>query len=57
MALNIEKHGVSFQEVATVFNDSLSVTFADPAHSIGENRHIIIGVSGSGKLLVVAHTE
>jgi len=43
--LNLEKHGVSFQEAATVFNDLLSVTFPDPAHSIGENRYVIIGIS------------
>lgn len=54
-ALNIEKHDVSFQEAATVFNDPLSVTFPDPAHSVGENRYIIIGVSRSEQLLVVAH--
>jgi uncharacterized protein len=55
--LNIEKHGVSFQEATTVFNDSLSVTFPDPDHSIGENRYVIIGVSRFGQLLVVAHTD
>lgn len=55
--LNIEKHGVSFQEAATVFNDSLSITFPDPDHSIGENRYVIIGVSRFGQLLVVAHTD
>jgi uncharacterized protein len=55
--LNIEKHGVSFQEASTVFNDSLSVTFPDPDHSIGENRYVIIGISRFGQLLVVAHTE
>ncbi|RAM50869.1 MAG: BrnT family toxin [Hapalosiphonaceae cyanobacterium JJU2] len=56
-ALNIEKHGVSFQEAATVFNDPLSVTFPDPDHSIGENRYVIIGISRFGQLLVVAHTD
>ncbi|MBE9141131.1 BrnT family toxin [Nodosilinea sp. LEGE 07088] len=55
--LNLEKHGVSFQEAATVFNDSLSVTFPDPDHSIGENRYVIIGISRFGQLLVVAHTD
>jgi len=55
--LNLDKHGVSFQEAATVFNDSLSVTFPDPDHSIGESRYIIIGISRFGQLLVVAHTD
>jgi uncharacterized DUF497 family protein len=35
---NLKKHGVSFQEATTVFNNPLSVTFLDPDHSVGENR-------------------
>ncbi|HAO12482.1 MAG TPA: hypothetical protein DCQ51_15245, partial [Planktothrix sp. UBA8407] len=54
---NLEKHGVSFQEAVTVFNDPLSVTFPDPNHSIGESRYIIIGISRFGQLLIVAHTD
>ena len=56
-ALNLEKHGVSFQEAATVFSDPLSMTFPDPDHSIGESRYVIIGLSRFGQLLVVAHTD
>jgi hypothetical protein len=33
--LNLKKHGVSFQEGATVFGDPLAITFDDPDHSIG----------------------
>ncbi|WP_017715647.1 BrnT family toxin [Kamptonema formosum] len=55
--LNLEKHGVSFQEAATVFNDPLSATFPDPDHSARESRYIIIGRSRLGQLLVVAHTD
>lgn len=47
----------STQEASTVFNDPLSVTFADPDHSIGENRYVIIGVSLFGQLLVISHTD
>lgn len=56
-AINIAKHGVSFEEAATVFGDPLSNTYSDPAHSVTELRFIIIGVSEQGKMLVVAHTE
>ncbi|MGP1386036.1 MAG: BrnT family toxin [Thainema sp.] len=56
-ARNLEKHGVSFQEAMTVFNDPLSVTFPDPDHSIGESRYVIIGMSRFGQVLVVAHTD
>ncbi|MEG4273505.1 MULTISPECIES: BrnT family toxin [unclassified Microcoleus] len=55
--LNLEKHGVSFQEATTIFNDPLSVTFPDPQHSIGESRYVIIGISRYGQLLIVAHTD
>ena len=56
-AENLAKHGVSFEEAATVFRDTLSATGADPDHSVGEERFIIFGISTSGRLLVVAHTE
>jgi hypothetical protein len=55
--INLRKHNISFQEAVTVFDDSLSVTFPDPDHSIGENRYVIIGMSRSEQLLVVSHTD
>jgi uncharacterized protein len=55
--LNLRKHDISFKEATTVFDDSLSVTFPDPEHSVGENRYVIIGISGLGQLLVVSHTD
>lgn len=55
--INLKKHGISFQESTTVFNDALSMTFPDPAHSIGECRYVIIGISGLGQLLVVSHVD
>jgi uncharacterized DUF497 family protein len=42
---NLEKHGVSFEEAATAFGDTLSVTIPDPAHSEGEIRFLLIGVT------------
>ena len=56
-AENFAKHGVSFEEAATVFRDTLSQTGQDPDHSVGEERFVTFGVSTSGRLLVVAHTE
>jgi uncharacterized DUF497 family protein len=53
----LAKHGVSFEEAATVFRDALSQTGQDPDHSVGEERFITFGLSTSGRLLVVAHTE
>ncbi|MBO3464113.1 BrnT family toxin [Aetokthonos hydrillicola Thurmond2011] len=54
---NLTKHGVAFDEAKSVFNDPLFITFADPEHSIGERRFIILGESAQGRLLVVAYTE
>ena len=54
---NLDKHGVTFDESATVLEDSLSITIPDPIHSQGEARFVTIGVSDRGKTLVVVHTE
>ena len=56
-ASNLRKHGVSFDEAATVFEDDLSLTGHDPDHSVGEIRLITFGVSSVGRLLVVSHAE
>jgi uncharacterized DUF497 family protein len=56
-AENLGKHGVSFEEASTVFRDTLSATGPDPDHSVGEERFITFGVSTSGRLLIVGHTE
>jgi uncharacterized DUF497 family protein len=53
----VAKHGVSFHEASTIFGDPLAITYPDPDHSIGEERHITFGRSASGRLLVVAHVE
>ncbi len=54
---NLKKHGVSFEEAVTIFNDPLIATIPDPDNSKDEERYISIGVSVGGRLLVVIHTE
>ncbi len=56
-AENLRKHGVSFDEAASVFFDPLSATGDDPDHSLHERRFVTFGMSSSGRLLVVAHAE
>ncbi len=56
-AANLLKHGVSFDEAKTVFDDPLYVDFYDPDHSDSEHRYIIIGQSQQGRLLIVSYTE
>ena len=54
---NLVKHGVSFEEASTAFQDTLSLTIDDPLHSIDEDRVVLIGMSNKNRLLVVVHTE
>lgn len=54
---NLRKHGVSFDEATSAFYDALSVTIADPDHSVGESRFLLIGKSIGGNLVVVSHTD
>jgi len=56
-AANLGKHGVSFDEAATVFADVLSATARDPDHSRGESRLLTFGMSSTGRILVVSHTD
>jgi hypothetical protein len=54
---NLEEHGISFWEAATIFADPLSITISDPDHSRSEMRFIDIGLSHRGRVLVVSYTE
>lgn len=56
-ASNLKKHGVSFEEAKTVFDNPLAVIFDDEAHSVDEQREIIIGHSRQNRLLFIAFTE
>jgi len=53
----VAKHGISFEEAATVFDDPVFVTVIDDEHSIDEERYITIGMSKQGRLLMLAHTD
>ena len=54
---NLRKHGVSFDEAATVFADPLSITVPDPDHSQNEERFIIVGLSFSRRTRSRATTD
>jgi uncharacterized protein len=55
---NLRKHGVTFEEAATVFGDRLSVTIGDPDHSHpGDERFVTMGQSHRGRILVIAHRD
>ncbi len=54
---NRRKHGIDFEEAATVFADVYSSTIPDPTHSRDEDRFVILGTSARGRLLVVVFAE
>jgi uncharacterized protein len=54
---NLNKHGVTFNEAATVFGDPAARIFEDELHSSKEKRHAIVGHSSSNRLLIVSYTE
>ena len=56
-ARNAQKHGVTFTEAATVFQDPLAYIFDDEEHSAQEYRELIIGHSSQNRLLIVSFTE
>jgi len=56
-AANLQKHGVSFDEAVTVFDDRLAYIFDDEDHSEAEAREIIIGYSQRNRLLLVCFVE
>jgi uncharacterized protein len=53
----LDKHGVDFEEAATVFRDPLLLVIPDLEHSQEEERWIALGNSIRQLLLVVVHTE
>jgi len=53
---NLDKHGVAFDEAATVFKDPRVISIFDPDHSETEDRWVTMGISEKGRLLIVIHT-
>jgi uncharacterized protein len=54
---NFRKHGVSFEEAKTIFNDPFAITINDPGHSDSEDHFLDIGQSAKTRVLVVWYIE
>lgn len=52
---NIKKHGISFEEATSVFDEEDTLTIFDKLHSQEEDRFLLIGFSYKQNLLVVCH--
>jgi uncharacterized DUF497 family protein len=55
--INADKHGVSFDEAASIFYDEFARQFYDDEHSSEEDRFIMLGMSRQDRVLVVIHCE
>jgi uncharacterized DUF497 family protein len=53
---NLKKHGVSFDEATSIFDDANLVELFDEMHSETEKRYLAIGMSKTGRLLRVTYT-
>lgn len=56
-AANIRKHGVSFEDACTVFEDDEALLLPDLEHSAFEDRAVLLGLSAALRVLVVVHCE
>ncbi|MEK7702734.1 MAG: BrnT family toxin [Nitrospirota bacterium] len=55
-AINLKKHGVSFDEAGTAFMDPLGLDGVDIGHSSIEPRRLRLARATSGKILIIAYT-
>lgn len=53
--INKKKHGISFEDVESVFSDFSAIIFDDPDHSETEERFLIIGMSLRIGICIVSH--
>lgn len=54
-ALNLKKHGISFELAQSVFDDPMHLSVVD-GKSVFEERWITMGLSANKQSLVVVHT-
>lgn len=54
---NAAKHGVTFEEARTAFEDPLARIHDDPQHPLFEVREILVGHSERDRLLLVSFVE
>lgn len=53
---NFAKHGVRFAEAVPVLEDPLGITVLDDESDPVEQRYVVIGADGLGRILVVVYT-
>lgn len=53
--VNLRKHGVSFEEASTVFDDRDAVLGFDLLHSDEEDRYFLLGISAKDRPILVTY--
>jgi uncharacterized protein len=56
-AANARKHGISFEEAKSIFDDPFELMRGDPDHSAEELRSVSIGESDAGRLVLVVYVQ
>lgn len=56
-AINLDKHGVSFESAADAFSDPYARIVPDRKHSDDEERFYLIGLDLETRVLTVCHCE
>ncbi|MBI1820151.1 MAG: BrnT family toxin [Nitrospirae bacterium] len=54
---NRKKHRIWFEEAQQVFDDPNGLVFYDEDHSNHEDRFLLLGLSGSARVLVIVFCE
>ncbi|MBZ5609529.1 MAG: BrnT family toxin [Acidobacteriia bacterium] len=54
---NLRKHGITFDEASSAFDDPFARIFVDEDHSGEELREILVGHSTANRLLLVCFRE
>jgi hypothetical protein len=53
--INLQKHGIDFNEASSVFFDENAILFDDPEHSECEERFLLLGMSETANVCIVCH--
>lgn len=53
---NLEKHGLTSEEIEGAFFDKNRIIFKDAQHSLTEDRAILVGKNNSDRLLYIVFT-
>ena len=54
---NVKRHGITFEEAETAFDDPFALIVEDETHSFDEPRELLTGYSNRNRLLLIVFTQ